>query len=349
MKNQNECTTFFEFGNANLINRESLESSGPPEGFIDNTVYRYRLDENGNKVFIGTMPAFPEGWNNAGQSWAKPFQKGQDERRPYKTTEEVEEEMTRYNWAELWPQVQDLLAENKNIKQIAEMLEIDVQVLRCKIDREKRKKERQKRIVAEEKQAKPRPSTDELQRLWDKYDGKINPIAKELGVSWAQVRQWLIDAGIITSSSGLISGLKQQTPEPEPVAVGSQEPVQNTAEPAESSLSQPPSPVKEQGFGPEDNEPIPYTVVPKVWTEWDKEYVRKLKAEGLSMRQIAKETGFTLHQIRHFFEREAKKHRPQQNDVLTQYKVKWIRDVMLDDLDPGVQLQIVAAVQGLEI
>ena len=24
----------------------------PPEGFVDNTVYRYRIDEDGNKVLI---------------------------------------------------------------------------------------------------------------------------------------------------------------------------------------------------------------------------------------------------------------------------------------------------------
>lgn len=36
----------------------------PPEGFVDNTVYRYKLDEDGNKVLIGTMDAFPEGWDD---------------------------------------------------------------------------------------------------------------------------------------------------------------------------------------------------------------------------------------------------------------------------------------------
>ena len=36
----------------------------PPEGFVDNTVYRYRIDEDGNKVLIGTMEAFPEGWDD---------------------------------------------------------------------------------------------------------------------------------------------------------------------------------------------------------------------------------------------------------------------------------------------
>lgn len=47
----------------------------PPEGFVDNTVYRYRIDEDGNKVLIGTMDAFPEGWDHPQQFWEKGFQK----------------------------------------------------------------------------------------------------------------------------------------------------------------------------------------------------------------------------------------------------------------------------------
>jgi hypothetical protein len=51
----------------------------PPEGFIDNTVYRYKLDENGNKVFIGTMDGFPEGWDHPQQFREKGFQKQKEE------------------------------------------------------------------------------------------------------------------------------------------------------------------------------------------------------------------------------------------------------------------------------
>lgn len=51
----------------------------PPEGFIDNTVYRYKLDENGNKVFIGTMDGFPEGWERPKQFREKGFQKKKEE------------------------------------------------------------------------------------------------------------------------------------------------------------------------------------------------------------------------------------------------------------------------------
>ena len=271
---------------------KEYRNQGPPEGFIDNTVYRYRLKPDGTKEFIGTMPAFPEGWNDS-------------------------------------------------------------------------MKLKEKRLKGVEKMVRPKreaPPAEELRLLWEKHEGKINPIAKELRTSWAQARQWLIEAGIINSSAELIG--MGQTPDPEPAAqVGSQEPEREEVESATQSVAQeePEITVKdvlmceaaqrEQGFGPEDDEPIPYTVAAsRTWTDEAKEQARKLKAEGLTMRQIAEEIGFTYRQVKGFFERERKKQRkPNQNDVLSKYKVKWIRDVMLDDLDPGVQLQIVAAVQGMEI
>ena len=73
----------------------------------------------------------------------------------------------------------------------------------------------------------------------------------------------MIEAGIIE---------EQQTPEPKPAEAGNQEPVQESQEPAGDSVAQeePEITVKdvlmceaaqrEQGFGPEDDEPIPYQV-----------------------------------------------------------------------------------------
>ena len=46
----------------------------PPEGFVDNTVYRYKLVD-GKEVLIGTMDAFPEGWHRSKTDWEKGFQK----------------------------------------------------------------------------------------------------------------------------------------------------------------------------------------------------------------------------------------------------------------------------------
>lgn len=39
------------------IETRSAESE-PPEGFVDNTVYVYKLDENGHEVLVGTMDPF---------------------------------------------------------------------------------------------------------------------------------------------------------------------------------------------------------------------------------------------------------------------------------------------------
>jgi len=166
----------------------SPKKPDPPEGFIDNTVYRYRLKPDGTKEFIGTMPPFPEGWNDS-------------------------------------------------------------------------MKLKEKRLKGVEKMVRPKreaPPAEELRLLWEKHEGKINPIAKELRTSWAQARQWLIEAGIINSSAKLIG--MGQTPEPKPAEAANQEPVQESQEPAQTSLDPPEDEVKEEGFGPEDDEPIPYQV-----------------------------------------------------------------------------------------
>mgnify|MGYP000870199911 CR=1 FL=1 len=48
----------------------------PPEGFVDNTVKVFRLNPDGSKgEFLGTMPAFPEGWDDPQQFREKGFQK----------------------------------------------------------------------------------------------------------------------------------------------------------------------------------------------------------------------------------------------------------------------------------
>jgi transposase len=63
----------------------------PPEGFIDNTVYRYKLDEDGNKVLIGTMEAFPEGWDHPQQFREKGFKKQKEDEAMVKPLENREE------------------------------------------------------------------------------------------------------------------------------------------------------------------------------------------------------------------------------------------------------------------
>ena len=61
-----------------------------------------------------------------------------------------------------------------------------------------------------------------------------------------------------------------QAPSPEPAAAANQEPIQGSQEPAENSVTQEEPEItvceaaqREQGFGPEDEEPIPYRVVGK--------------------------------------------------------------------------------------
>ena len=87
-----------------------------------------------------------------------------------------------------------------------------------------------------------------------------------------------------------------------------------------------------------------------IWTEEYKQRVRELRDAGLTQREIAEQMGLTYHQVKSFFRREQVKERKIKAAInLDQFKARWIRDVMLEDIDPKVQLQIVRVIQGLEI
>ena len=65
-----------------LLQRNDIspKKSGPPEGFVDNTVKVFRLNPDGSKgEFLGTMPAYPEGWDDPQQFRKKGFQKKKED------------------------------------------------------------------------------------------------------------------------------------------------------------------------------------------------------------------------------------------------------------------------------
>jgi hypothetical protein len=158
----------------------------PPEGFIDNTVYRYRIDEDGNKVLIGTMEAFPEGWDHPQQFREKGFQKKKEE--------------------------------------VKEMPKKDIDF---------------EAIVA-----------------------RTQELAAELGISLYKASQIVAkETGLHRTTVYNRARAMLQAPSPEPAAAANQEPERESQEPAQTSLDPPEDEVKEEGFGPEDEEPIPYVPV----------------------------------------------------------------------------------------
>ncbi len=109
----------------------------PPEGFVDNTVKVFRLNPDGSKgEFLGTMPAFPEGWDDPAKRKMTPGSRWENQK-------EDEKIMARYHWKALWPQAQELLAQGLSTAKVADKLGIDAPALRCKIDRERRKAKKQ--------------------------------------------------------------------------------------------------------------------------------------------------------------------------------------------------------------
>ena len=181
-----------EPGADNSKEHAPVPAPDPPEGFVDNTVYRYKLVD-GKEVLIGTMEAFPEGWHRSKTDWEKGFQKQSKE----------DEEMAKKD--------------------------IDFGV-----------------IVA-----------------------RAQEVAAERGISLYKA------SGIVAKETGLHRNTVYnharamlQTPTPAPAAAANQEPERESQEPAENSVTQEESEItvceaaqREQGFGPEDDEPIPYQVV----------------------------------------------------------------------------------------
>ena len=51
-------------GANNYINTKQADP-GPPEGFVDSTVYIYKVGPNGEEVLTGTQEPFPLGWEEA--------------------------------------------------------------------------------------------------------------------------------------------------------------------------------------------------------------------------------------------------------------------------------------------
>jgi transposase len=252
----------------------------------DGVVFVYKLNPDGSKgEFLGTMPAFPEGWDDP-----------------------AKRKMTRN------------LRQQKNIEEEEGMRAVS-------LDKEK--------MVAKARELMSQGRS-------------MNKAAQELGVPIGTLAYWLKKD-------------KEQTPSPEPAEAVNQEPEREEVESAENSIFEKGDNTKiykpqrttytstqyhEQlkGFTLKDD-------VPKPWTEEDKQLAHRLRDEGYTLRQISDRMGFTYSQIKGFFERERERKRKQskleQTDVLDQYKAKWIRDIMFDDLDPTMQLQIVSAIQRI--
>lgn len=113
---------------ANTYIKPPAEDPGPPPGFVDNTVYRYKIVD-GEKVLIGTQDPFPEGWDQLNKNIkCRP--------EDIQSNEQKGEESVRYDWLKLWPQAKELLDTGKTCVEVAQELKIDRSVLYSKMYRE---------------------------------------------------------------------------------------------------------------------------------------------------------------------------------------------------------------------
>lgn len=114
------------------------------------------------------------------------------------------------------------------------------------------------------------PTKEKLISLYVKHEGRIDPIRRELRVgSWALVKRWLVEAGIIDSLGRPL----EQTPTPEPDQAANQEPERAEAEPAENIITEKGCPFDEEAFNPD----VPITPAGKETFNLDRFKIRVLE------------------------------------------------------------------------
>lgn len=133
----------------------SRADDAPPDGFIDNTVYRYRILPDGTKELIGTMKAYPEGWDNT-KFVDHSKKKGEDNMPPAK------------DWTKLDEKLLKLKEEGKSFKEIGEILDISTSIAhkRYHIINPAPKKDKAKSIT-KNKNTKPIPKPTKEDEAFD--------------------------------------------------------------------------------------------------------------------------------------------------------------------------------------
>lgn len=170
MSSHANCIELIPGGNIQ-INTESKES-GPPEGFVDNTVQCGRLRPDGTIEYYGTMPAFPEG-----KDLTKADTTFTGDRKVNKEVSNLDGE--RRNWAELWPQIEKMQADGMSGGQIAKALKIPPSTIYTIMDRKKKKSEKEVAEYALNPAPKKPTINQEFEDALPKVPVKISNRAEE--------------------------------------------------------------------------------------------------------------------------------------------------------------------------
>ncbi len=102
---------------------ERYREPEPPEGFVNNIVYRYKLNPDGTKELISTMDAYPEGWEK------KKFVPGRGKQQKEEDDAEMAIKYTKEEKAELLVKAKKLMAEGMSMSKAAKEIGVPVGTL----------------------------------------------------------------------------------------------------------------------------------------------------------------------------------------------------------------------------
>ena len=187
-------------------------------------------------------------------------------------------------------------------------------------------------------QRRDAPPLGELQASYTKNNGVVAKVAEDFKAGWKTAERWLVEAGIITAEGVPVL----QTPTPEPVQVGRQEPDQESKESAKESLPKVEDSVKDKEC--QYGQYVNWAVM------WPK--VLELKETGLSMPKIADKLGIKYSSLKDKVAREKAKSNPVKRDLgpsLDGLKLDMMDLVRGYGLPNSIQLQIIGEIQNMQL
>lgn len=302
-------TKIFEPGEGNRYDRPEEKAPEPPGGFIDSTVYVYRLEEDGNKgKLLRTENPFPE--VVAPSVWGK-RKKG------------ARGMPTKYDWDKILPIALKMREKGVVYKEIAEELGVPYSSLYYKLIKIEKGQGGEKKMIDWKKTY---PKVEKLlEQGMDKAD-----IAGRLGIPYVE----LADKIALEEQKKYVKNKEQG----QSMTIAGKQKDMKAADPAPAESITEKSiknkvPRNERG----------HIIWERIWPD-----IAQMLEAGMKPREVAHMYGIDPELLRKKIERERANSGQRHNDIIAGLKEKWIQDVLDDmNLDTKTKLQMIKDLTGM--
>jgi len=201
-----------------------------------------------------------------------------------------------------------------------------------------------------------KPSKEELQALWDKHGGKIDPIRQELNAHWGKVKKWLNEYGIMGTKPTQYhpadndftcedeeAGVYQteQAPPPESDQAANREPERESGETASTSILNVPCNTTVMPVGRE--------LPPDDELQQQMDRMHRMAEVAQAEKAIAWSRNFEA-LANHKAEKRPRRREPWEEDCIIREQVEsWLLDTYRMDVSKARKMEILGKLLDMEV